>query len=282
MKVLETAADMQGIADKLRCKRKKIGFVPTMGFLHEGHLSLIRRAKKECNIVVVSIFVNPAQFGENEDLKSYPRDFKRDRELCKKEGVDFIFYPDEKEMYPKIQLAWIDVEKIADVLCGKSRPSHFRGVSTIVAKLFNIVKPDAAYFGQKDYQQSLVVRKMVLDLNFNLEVVVCPTVREKDGLALSSRNRYLTRPQREEAVMIYKSLERAKWIVARGERRSAAVKHEMKKMLDRTSGKIDYIEIRNANNLDQADVLRGKVVIAVAVYFGKARLIDNIIIDTGY
>ena len=282
MKIIETVKEMQKYADKIRQKNRTIGFVPTMGYLHEGHLSLIRKAKQECSFVVVSIFVNPAQFGPNEDFKHYPTDFKRDLELCKKEGVDIIFYPDEKEVYPKIQLTWVEVKKITEGLCEKSRPTHFKGVATVVAKLFNIVKPHKAYFGQKDYQQSLVIRKMVLDLNFDVEIVTCPIVREEDGLAISSRNKYLTKEEREQATVLIKSLERAKWLIAQGERRSGSVKAEIKKMIKETPlAKTDYIEIRNALNLDEIDVLKGKVLIALAVFFGKARLIDNMILDVG-
>ena len=279
MKVIEDIKDMQKYVEKIKLKRRTIGFVPTMGYLHEGHLNLIRRARQECDFVVVSIFVNPTQFGPDEDLKDYPRDFKRDRELCKNEKVDFIFYPDEKDMYPRVQLSWINVEKITDCLCGKTRPTHFMGVATIIAKLFNIIRPTKAYFGQKDYQQTLVIRKMALDLNFDVEIVVSPTVREEDGLAMSSRNNYLRKEERKEAVVLFKALERAKWMIAKGEKRASGVKHDLKKMINETSAKIDYIEIRNAANLDEADVLKGRILVALAVFFGKTRLIDNIIID---
>jgi pantoate--beta-alanine ligase len=279
MKVIQSVKEMQKLADKIRSRNKTIGFVPTMGFLHEGHLSLIKKAKQENSFVVVSIFVNPTQFGKGEDLTKYPKDVKHDLELCKKEKVDFIFYPSEEEIYPKLQLTWVNVDKITKDLCGKTRPTHFKGVTTIVAKLFNIVKPTKAYFGQKDYQQSLIIRKMVLDLNFDTKIIVLPTVREQDGLAMSSRNKYLNEKQRKEALVLFKSLEKAKWLIKQGERRASAIKHEIKRMIKETSGEIDYIEIRNSNNLDNVDVLKGKILIALAVKFGKARLIDNKVIN---
>jgi len=279
MKVIETTHEMQKIADRIKARGKTIGFVPTMGYLHEGHLSLVKGARAENSFVVVSIFVNPSQFGAGEDLDKYPRDFKRDMELCRKERVDYIFYPSDEEMYPTKQLAFVEVERITSCLCGRTRPTHFKGVASVVAKLFNIVKPTRAYFGQKDYQQSLVIRKMVKDLNFDVQIKVCPIVREEDGLAMSSRNKYLNSSERKEAVVLSKSLERARWMIAQGEKRTAAIKHEMKKMINGTFGRVDYIEIRNANNLSELDVIGGKIVIALAVYFGSTRLIDNKIID---
>lgn len=280
MKVIKTVAEMQQYANEARLAGKKIGLVPTMGYLHEGHMSLVDKARFENSVVVVSIFVNPTQFAPNEDLAAYPKDFEADRKKCQEASVDVIFYPDEKEMYPNIHLTWVDVDVITKKLCGKTRPTHFRGVATVVAKLFNIIKPNKAYFGQKDYQQSLVIIKMVKDLNFDVKIVTCPIVREKDGLAMSSRNKYLSSDERKEAVVLYQSLERAKWIITEGEKRAATIKFEMKQMIQKTSGEIEYIEVLNAKNLDNLDIIKGKVLVALAVKFGKARLIDNIVIDT--
>jgi len=279
MKVIETVHEMQKIADRIKARGKTIGFVPTMGYLHEGHLSLIKEARKENSFIIVSIFVNPSQFAPNEDLAKYPRDFKRDMELCRKERVDYIFYPSEDEMYPTKELAFVEVERITESLCGRTRPTHFKGVASVVAKLFNIVKPTRAYFGQKDYQQSLVIKKMVKDLNFDLDIKVCSIVREADGLAMSSRNRYLSSAERKEAVVLNKSLERAKWMIMQGERRSSAIKHGIKELINDTSARVDYIEVRNADNLLELDVVHGRVVIAIAVYFGETRLIDNKLFD---
>jgi len=279
MKVIETIQEMQQYVDEAKLAGKKIGLVPTMGYLHEGHMSLVDKSRFEDDITIVSIFVNPTQFGPKEDLEAYPRDFEADRKKCEESGVDVIFYPDEKEIYPNVHLTWIDVDVITDKLCGKSRPTHFRGVATIVAKLFNIVKPNKAYFGQKDYQQSLVIMKMVKDLNLDVKIVTCKIIREKDGLAMSSRNRYLNETERKEAIVLYQALERAKWIITQGEKRVESIKFEIKQMIQKTSGQIDYIEVLNAKNLDNLDVIKEKILIALAVKFGKARLIDNMVID---
>ncbi|HLC95806.1 MAG TPA: pantoate--beta-alanine ligase [Candidatus Nanoarchaeia archaeon] len=278
MKVMENIREMQAFADSARAKGKTIGFVPTMGCLHEGHLSLIRRARKETDIVVVSIYVNPLQFAPHEDFAQYPRNFKTDAAMCKKEKVDLIFYPDDNEMYTS-PLTSIEVDWLSKPMCGASRPHFFQGVATVVSKLFNIVKPHKAYFGQKDYQQSLVIRKMVKDLNFPIEIVTCPIFREKDGLAMSSRNKYLNEDQRKQAAVLCRSLELAQALIQNGERRAAGVRHAIKKELQQTSAKIDYIEIRDARTLHELDALKGQIVIAVAAYFGTTRLIDNIILD---
>lgn len=271
---------MQEYSDQARQKSKTIGFVPTMGYLHEGHLSLIKKAREECDIVVVSIFVNPTQFAPSEDLKQYPRDFQKDKELCEKEKADIIFCPDEKEMYPKLQLTWVNIEKITNCLCGNSRPTHFKGVATVCSKLFNIVKPHKSYFGQKDYQQSLVIRKMVLDLNFDLDIITCPIIREKDGLAMSSRNKNLSEDERKQALILHRSLEKAKWLIAQGEKRPGSIKAEIQKMFREADlARLDYFEIRNANNLDELEIIEGKILIAIAANFSNARLIDNILID---
>ncbi|MFH1641280.1 MAG: pantoate--beta-alanine ligase [Nanoarchaeota archaeon] len=276
MKIITTIMKMQHYSDTIRQKNKKIGFVPTMGYLHNGHMSLIKKARQDCDIVIVSIFVNPTQFAQNEDLSKYPHNFESDNRLCENEKVDVIFYPTKEEMYPATQLAWVNVHKITESLCGLSRPAHFQGVATVVAKLFNIVKPDKAYFGQKDYQQSLVIRKLVHDLNFDTEIITCPIVRDQDNVAMSSRNKYLTIEQRKQAPVLFQALEKAKWLIAQGELRQGSIKTEIKKTIESMPlAKIDYIEIRNAQNLEKIDILKGKVLIALAVYFGKTRLIDN-------
>lgn len=265
MRVVESIKEMQ--------EMKVDGFVPTMGYLHEGHLSLIKRAKEECKFVVVSIFVNPKQFGDDEDLDSYPQDLERDKKLCEDLGVDVLFVPKVEDMYDNC-LTSVNVSKITEKLCGLSRPTHFTGVATVVAKLFNIVKCKKAYFGEKDYQQLLVIKKMVKDLNFPVEVIGCPIVREKDGLAMSSRNKYLS--ERENAALLYKSLKMAEEAVSAGE----TSVHDIKKLITDTikGGEIDYVEVLDAETLDELEIIGGSVLIALAVKFGKARLIDNIVI----
>ena len=280
MKIITQIADMQIEADHLRRRRKKIGLVPTMGFLHEGHLSLIREAKKNSDVLVMSIFVNPTQFGPHEDFQDYPRDFNRDAELAKSVGCDIIFYPDVIEIYPDHYLTYVPVEKITKVLCGVSRPTHFRGVTTIVAKLFNIVKPHIAVFGQKDAQQAIVIKRIAADLNFDVEIIIAPIIREDDGLAMSSRNTYLTPGQRKQAVVLYESLMAAKKTIEAGERNAKSIINRMKEMIEQQPDTmIDYIEIVNTTNLDLLTNLNGEVLIALAVTIGKPRLIDNIIIS---
>lgn len=261
-----------------KARGKKIGFVPTMGYLHEGHLSLLRRAKKENDIVVMSIFVNPAQFGPREDYKRYPRDFKRDSRLAKKEGVNAIFYPAVTDMYLAGHSTYINVEDMSDVLCGRSRPGHFKGVATVVSKLANIVPADNAYLGQKDAQQAVIVKKMVRDLNIPIDIKVVHTVREKDGLAMSSRNVYLTKSERREAPAIFTSLVVAKKMIKRGERESRKIIKAIRDfMAKHSSAKIDYVAIVDTKNLKDVKRIKGEVLIAIAAYFGKTRLIDNII-----
>lgn len=282
MKVVKKIKEMQKIADRLRKKSKIIGFVPTMGYLHEGHLRLVKIAKKKSDVCVVSIFINPLQFGPKEDYHTYPRDFKRDKKLLAQLDVDIIFYPNEKEMYPKPFLTYVQVKKLSEGLCGRSRPGHFEGVSTVVAKLFNIVKPHIAFFGQKDYQQAMIIKKMVRDLNFDIKIVVVPTVREHDGLACSSRNIYLNENERKEARVLYQSLILAKKMIKEGEKKPERIIEEMRKLITtKSSGKIDYIEIVNAETLEPVKEISGKVCIALAVFFGKARLIDNILVQSG-
>jgi pantoate--beta-alanine ligase len=280
MKVITKIAEMQKEADRLRMQGKKIGLVPTMGYLHEGHLSLIREAKKRSDVVVMSIFVNPTQFGPDEDFEDYPRDFNRDVELAKSVGCDIIFYPDAKDVYPVPYLTYVEVEKITKVLCGVSRSTHFRGVTTIIAKLFNIVKPHLAIFGQKDAQQAIVIKRMVTDLNFDIEIIVAPIVREKDGLAMSSRNTYLSKNQRKQALVLYRSLMAAKKMIEAGERNTTILKSRMREMIEQQpEAVIDYIEIVDTMNLEPQTELHGEVLIALAVKIGKPRLIDNIIVN---
>jgi len=280
MEVVETIEKIRTIISKAESAGKKIGFVPTMGALHEGHFSLIRAAKKQCGFVVVSIFVNPAQFGPGEDIDKYPRPFDADIKACKSLGVDVVFAPLVEQMYPAKNLTWVDVEKLTESLCGKSRPGHFRGVAAVCAKLFNIVQPDIAFFGQKDAQQAVVVQQMVADLNMPLKIVVCPTVREQDGLAMSSRNAYLTAGQRKDAALIYAALQKAEVFIAAGERKSKTLVGEMEKILKISKQiKIEYISIVDARTLDGLDEAKGKILIALAVKLGSARLVDNIIVD---
>jgi len=265
---------------------KTIGFVPTMGYLHDGHISLVRAAKKENDFTVVSIFVNPMQFGPNEDLDKYPRDEKKDIALLKKEKVDILFLPGTKELYPGGFKTTVSVKELSGVLCGASRPVHFDGVCTIVCKLFNLVEPDTAYFGQKDGQQLIIIKKMVEDLNLNVKIKAVPTVREKDGLAMSSRNMYLTKEERAQAPVLYQSLLKAKELInnvgATCQAAPTKIINTMRKMiLNGTNGKakIDYIEIRDAKTLDKIKKINGGALIALAVKVGKARLIDNITIQ---
>jgi len=258
---------------------KTIGFVPTMGYLHEGHLSLIRQAKELCQLGVVSIYVNPTQFGPNEDLDRYPRDFERDEQLCRSAGADVIFYPDNREMYFPDHFTWVITEQMTQKLCGLSRPDHFRGVTTIVAKLFNIVQPDLAVFGQKDAQQALVIKRMVSDLDFPVQIVVAPIVREADGLALSSRNKFLDPKQRREAASIYQTIQFADREYKKGRRDFAVLARQAGEFLNnRAECRIDYIEFLDAESLESPAADR-PVLMAVAVYFGQTRLIDNLILS---
>lgn len=251
------------------------GFVPTMGALHEGHLSLIRKARRENDRVVVSIFVNPAQFGPKEDLKKYPRDIKRDCRLCLKEGVDIVFNPSVKDMYPGGFDTYVEVEALSRRLCGRSRPGHFRGVTTIVLKLFNLVRPDTAYFGQKDAQQLKIIKKMVFDLNVPVVIKAMPTVRETDGLAMSSRNSYLSGAEREDALVLYRSLMSAKDMVKSGVRDARRVINAVRNMV-KEHAEIDYIEIVDPETFQQARKISRKSLVLIAARVGKTRLIDNI------
>jgi len=280
MKIIPSTQSTQKLISRLKLKHKTIGFVPTMGALHEGHLSLVRKSRKENNITVVSIFVNPKQFGPKEDLALYPREEKKDKYLLQKEKVDLLFYPSADEMYPKGYKTYVEVSDFGRGLCGPIRPGHFKGVTTIVAKLLNIVTPDRLYLGQKDAQQAIMIDKMIRDLNFPVKTIVCPTVRENDGLATSSRNVYLNEQHRSEAVILFKALTQAKHEIKSGLQNPQTVIKNMKSLIEQcSSGIIHYIECVNAENLIPLKELRGKILIALSVSFGKTKLIDNIIFN---
>jgi pantoate--beta-alanine ligase len=282
MEVAKTIEAVRSIVKAARSESKKIGLVPTMGALHVGHISLIDAAVKDCDFVAVSIFVNPTQFCPGEDFEKYPRPMEADLEICRKAGADVVFSPAPREMYPAENLTWVSVEKLTEPLCGRSRPGHFRGVTTVCAKLFNIVSPDVAYFGQKDGQQAIVIRRMVTDLNMPLEIVICPTVREPNGLAISSRNQYLSEQQRKDASNIYKSLRECRRMIEAGTNETHQIIAGMRKILQQIpSGQIEYISIVDAETLESIEEIAGKVLAAVAVKIGPARLIDNILVDAG-
>jgi pantoate--beta-alanine ligase len=286
MKILRKVSTTQKLTSQLKLKNKIIGFVPTMGYLHAGHISLVKTARKKADIVFLSIFVNPLQFGPKEDLAKYPRDFKRDEKLCKDAGVDYIFYPNEKEIYPDNYSTYVNVENITDKLEGEIRPGHFKGVATIVLKLFNIVQPHFAIFGQKDAQQVSVIKKMVEDLNINTKIIVSDTIRERDGLAMSSRNVYLTSEQRIDAVHLYRALQYAKRkIQTEGYNRDIDfLRGQMNKLIKSrpTATKIDYISFNDNRTLKEIKTLENvkktEILVSLAVRFGNVRLIDNIVI----
>jgi len=281
MKVARTIKSVRSKVAAARSKGKKIGFVPTMGAFHIGHISLIEAAVKKCDFVVVSIFVNPTQFGPGEDFKKYPRTFDADLNICRKAGVDLVFAPTKEQMYSEENLTWVNVEKLTDSLCGQFRKGHFRGVATVCAKLFNIVAPDIAFFGQKDAQQAIVIKRMVADLNMPLKIVVCPTVRQPDGLAVSSRNQYLTEQQKKDAAYVYKSLQKCQEMINADIKDTRKIITRMRKVLSQApSIKIEYISIVDAETLQTIDHIAGKVLAAVAVRIGPARLIDNILVDS--
>lgn len=258
---------------------QSVGLVPTMGALHEGHLSLVRAARESSDIVAVSIFVNPTQFGPNEDLGKYPRSFERDCEMLAREGVDFVFAPSVEEMYPRGAETWVTVEGLSEKLDGKSRPGHFRGVTTVVSKLFHIVEPDRAFFGQKDAAQVAVIRRMVRDLNFSVEIVVCPIVREPDGLAMSSRNAYLNPEERKMALALHRSLQQVRKLVESGQRDAATLASAGREELSRESGvRLDYFEIVDPETLEPVPNTSQGSLVAVAAYVGATRLIDNMIV----
>ncbi|MCI0376587.1 MAG: pantoate--beta-alanine ligase [Gemmataceae bacterium] len=273
------AATREAIA-QAKGRGLRVGFVPTMGALHEGHASLIRAARAECGFVVVSIFVNPAQFGPTEDLARYPRPFEKDVMLCANEGVALVFHPNPTVIYPPGYKTVVEVRELQEVLCGASRPGHFGGVATVVLKLFNIVQPDLAYFGQKDAQQARLLEQMVLDLNLPVTMRICPIIREEDGLALSSRNVYLSAEERKHATVLYRALEEMRQRVASGERSAAALVRIAADLVAGTPGaRLDYASIVDWQTLRPLDVLSGQVLVALAVYFGATRLIDNVLLE---
>lgn len=280
MLVCRTVREIREFTNKARSEGKTVGLVPTMGYFHEGHLSLMREAKKRCDVVVISLFVNPLQFGPKEDLGVYPRDFDRDCAMAMSVGVDAVFAPGKDDMYPKGYNSFVEITGITDKLCGLSRPGHFRGVTTVVAKLFNIVRPNQAFFGQKDAQQALVIEKMVRDLNMDLEIVTLPIVREADGLAMSSRNVYLNEEQRQAAPVLYRSLCAFRDAVAKGERSVPKLRLGIEEMILSTLGaEIDYVEILSVPDLEPLDTINCKCIAALAVRFGKTRLIDNMVVE---
>jgi pantoate--beta-alanine ligase len=265
---------------KTHAAGKTVGFVPTMGALHIGHVSLIQAAAARCDSVVVSIFVNPTQFGPGEDFEKYPRPLEQDLAICAQHGVAAVFAPSPSEMYPRENLTWVTVQKVSEPLCGRFRPGHFRGVATVCTKLFNIVGADAAFFGQKDAQQAAVIQRMVADLNMPLEIVVCPTVREPDGLAVSSRNQYLSPQERKEATVIYRSLQRSAELVRAGETAVARITEQMRDVLAQVPAlEVEYVSLVDAASLEDLPRVRGKVLVAVAGRLGATRLIDNIVVD---
>jgi len=280
MKIVNKVRQMQVLSDKFKKEGKKIAFVPTMGYFHKGHLSLMERGRKLADILVISIFVNPIQFGPGEDFREYPRDLERDLSLAEGVGVDVVFIPEAEEMYPPDYQTYLEVTGLTQHLCGLSRPGHFRGVTTVVAKLFNIVKPDIALFGLKDYQQYIVIKRMVRDLNYDIEVVGCPIIREEDGLAMSSRNTYLTPEQRKSALCLYQGIKLAERLVREGQRDAKII---IKEVIDYIESKpytqIDYVKICHPETLDDLEYLNDKALLALAVRVGKARLIDNTILE---
>jgi len=280
VQVIKTPAEMQMWSRSQGMTGLKIGLVPTMGFLHEGHLSLVRQARELCDAVVVSIFVNPIQFGEGEDFDQYPRDLSRDFALLEKEGADVAFAPEVRDMYPEKMSTFVEITSMDDKLCGRSRPGHFRGVATVVSKLFNICQPQMGFFGQKDAQQAIIIEKMVRDLNFPLEIVVGEIIREADGLAMSSRNVYLSPADRKNAVVLYQSLLKAKDLVADGVNRPAEIIKAITDLINQTPGAvIDYVEILSGRDLSEIEEIKGKVLLALAVKFGNTRLIDNLLLE---
>lgn len=281
MKVITEIAKLRGELKKERLAGKTIGLVPTMGYFHQGHLSLMHRAKKDCDIVVVSLYVNPIQFSPQEDFTFYPRDFERDKRLAEKVGIDYLFSPSDEEMYPSEHLTHVQVEKITDKLCGAHRPGHFRGVTTVCAKLFNLVQPHKAYFGQKDYQQTVVIKKMVKDLNFNLEVVTVPTVREPSGLALSSRNTYLNAAQRKAASVLFKSLQEAQELFKQGEREGETIKRKvLQRLKEEPQVNLEYLSLCHPQSLQELGQVKKEGLLALAARVGKARLIEHIILKS--
>jgi len=280
MDVISSVRQMQDCAEQLRYSGKKIGFVPTMGYLHKGHLSLIQRGRQLCSAMVVSIFVNPAQFAPGEDFEAYPRDFNRDMALLKAEKVDILFHPDTRELYPEGFQTYVNLEKLPKHLCGLSRPVFFRGVATVVSKLFHTVKPHVALFGEKDYQQLMVIRRMVMDLNMDIQIVGCPTVREADGIAMSSRNAYLTAEQRPAALSLCRSLEKARQMISDGVSEAHRLIEAAKWIITSyPNTQIDYISICDPETLEEMEMVERPALMALAVKVGTTRLIDNTILN---
>ena len=283
MKIIRSAAEMTAFSKSAQRAGKSVGFVPTMGALHEGHLSLVRAARAQSDVVVVSIFVNPTQFGPNEDFAKYPRSFEQDRAMLEAENADCIFSPSVEEMYPPGGATWVTVEGLSDKLDGRSRPGHFRGVTTVVSKLFNIVEPQLAFFGQKDAAQVAIIRKMVHDLNFDVKIVVCPIVRESDGLAMSSRNAYLNQEQRRQATALSRSLQRVKTLIQQGETKAETLIAAGKQvMTEEPEARLDYFEIVHPDTLDAVKDLSNGALVAVAAYIGTTRLIDNLLVPAAH
>jgi pantoate--beta-alanine ligase len=279
VKICTTIDEMRTASRAARQEQRQLGFVPTMGALHAGHISLVRAARRQCDSVAVSIFVNPTQFGPKEDFSKYPRTFDRDREMLEAEGVNIVFAPSVEEMYPPGATTFVNIEGLSDKLCGKSRPGHFRGVATVVAKLFNIVEPDFAFFGQKDAAQAVIIRRMVRDLGFPVEVVVSPIVRDPDGLALSSRNAYLDPKQRKQALVLYRALTRVQFLVDKGESDSALLIGAAQEIfIEEPEVRLDYFEIVDRETLDPVTNTSKGALVAVAAFVGTTRLIDNIVL----
>jgi pantoate--beta-alanine ligase len=277
METVNTIPDIRALRQKLN---GTVGFVPTMGHLHEGHLALVKRARMENSAIIVSIYVNPAQFGLSKDFASYPRDLNRDLELLRREGVDIIFVPSDDEMYPPEFSSWIDVRKITERLEGASRPGHFRGVATVVTKLFNVVQPSRAYFGQKDAQQVVVVKRMVADLNMGIEIVVVPTVRESDGLAMSSRNIYLGPGERQAATILFKALTLARQLWRGAEKNAEKIRRQMTSLIQKEPlAQIDYISIADAETLEELNLIDRPALASLAVRIGRTRLLDNMSLE---
>jgi len=278
MKIIKDPKQMHDYSLKMKCRGKTVGFVPTMGYLHEGHLSLIEAAKKQAHVVVVSIFINPIQFGPNEDLARYPKNLRRDKKLLKDLEVDALFIPPVSKMYDTKHLTYVEVPELAKKLCGRTRPNHFRGVTTIVAKLFSAVLPDFAYFGEKDFQQQIIIKKMTRDLNLPIKIISLPTVREFDGLAKSSRNEYLKGQERKEAPILYQALSAIKEEISKGETDAAKLLMRLRSRLGRVPHiRIDYAAIVDPETLADVKRIKGQVLVALAVFLGQARLIDNVL-----
>jgi len=279
MKIIAKLGKMRSVVKDVKSQGKTVGFVPTMGSLHEGHLSLVRESLRKTDVTVVSIFVNPAQFGPKEDFKDYPRDLKQDSEILEREGVDYLFVPDTDKIYPEGYETYVEVHDLEDKLCGRSRPSHFRGVCTVVLKLFNIITPDISFFGQKDAQQAIILKRMVQDLNLDLRIEVLPIIREKDGLAISSRNSYLNQKERKAALVLSRSLKEAQLMIKKGEKGSAAILGRTKEIINEEPlVKIDYVEVVDMDKLTPVTRIEKEVLVALAVFIGKVRLIDNTIL----